>query len=268
MVGIIRKTRRVVVKIGASVLADASGRLSHKALMGVAKGIASIQKKGVHVILVSSGAVASGMQYLGFDKKPQKISELQACAAIGQPILIKFYQQAFSRSRLQAAQILLTRNDLEDRARFLNARHTLLELLRHNVIPIINENDTVVVDEMRVGDNDNLSALVTGVINADLLILLTDQDGFHTSDPRQDPEATRIPLVETVDGKLLAKASDTRKAISVGGMKTKLQAAQKACHFGAPTLIANGRHPRILERIFTAESVGTLFALGKKKRGR
>jgi glutamate 5-kinase len=256
---IIGKTKRAVVKIGSSVLVDKNDRFSHKALSGIAKGIASIQKKGVHIALVSSGAVASGMQYLGFRKKPHKISELQACAAIGQPILIQMYQRALGRAKLQAAQVLLTRDDLSDRTRFLNAKHTLSELLGRNVIPIINENDTVVVDEIRVGDNDNLAALVTNVVEADLLILLTDQDAFYTADPRKDPDATRIPVVENVDGDTFSSASDTEKALSVGGMRTKLEAAQKAAQFGIPTIIASGRDLKILDRIFAAESVGTLF---------
>jgi glutamate 5-kinase len=256
---IIRRTRRVVVKIGSSILADRSGRISHRALVGVAHGIAAVRRRGVQVILVSSGAIASGMQYLGFHKKPKKISELQACAAIGQPILMHFYQKALSHSRLQVAQVLLTRPDLENRAQYKNAKHTMTELLRHGAIPIINENDTVVVDEIRVGDNDNLAALVAHLADADLLVLLTDQDGFYTADPRKDPNARKIGVVERIDKRAFARASGTDNVGSVGGMKTKLEAAQKAGRYGVPTIVAHGRGKRVLESIFAGKPVGSLF---------
>lgn len=256
---IIGKTRRVVVKIGSSILADRKGRISHKVLLGVADGIAAIQRKGVHVILVSSGAIASGMQHLGFRKKPKKIAELQACAAVGQPILIHMYQKALSRARIQAAQILITRPDLENKTQYANARHTMKALLRRGIVPIINENDTVVVDEIRVGDNDNLAALVCHLADADLLVLLTDQDGFYTADPRKDPTARRIDVVEKIDRKAFERASGTDNVGSVGGMRTKLEAARKAGRAGVPTVIAHGRSKRILQRIFASEPVGSLF---------
>lgn len=256
---IVRETRRVVVKIGSSILADRNGRISHKALVGVAHSIAAVRRKGVQVILVSSGAIASGMQHLGFRKKPKRIAELQACAAIGQPILIHLYQKALSRAGLHVAQILLTRPDLENRTEYANAKHTMTELLRHGIIPIINENDTVVVDEIRVGDNDNLAALVAQLADADLLILLTDQDGFYTADPRKDPAARKIDVVERIDRRALARASGTNNVGSVGGMRTKLEAAKKAGRSGVPTIIAHGREKRVLEKIFEARSVGSLF---------
>jgi glutamate 5-kinase len=256
---IIRRARRVVVKIGSSILVDRNGFISHKALLGVADGIAALRRKGVNVILVSSGAIASGMQHLGFQKKPKKIAELQACAAVGQPILMHMYQKTLSRTRLQAAQILLTRPDLENRSEYANAKHTIQELLKHGIVPIINENDTVVVDEIRVGDNDNLAALVAHLVDADLLVLLTDQDGFYTADPRKDPQARKIDVVEKIDKKAFARAADTDNVGSVGGMKTKLQAAQKAGHYGVPTIIAHGREKKILEKIFSGETVGSLF---------
>lgn len=255
------KVRRVVVKIGTSILVDKAGQFSHRALVGVATDIAAVQKKGAHVTLVSSGAIASGMNYLGFRKKPSRISELQACAAIGQPILMQMYQKAFRKTRLQAAQILLTRSDLTDRARFLNAQNTLSELLRRNVIPVINENDTVITEEIRVGDNDNLAALVTHLVDADLLILLTDQDGFYTSDPRKDPRAKKIPVVSKVDGDILSRASHAGSEHTVGGMRTKIEAVRKAARFGTPTIIANGRRSKVLEKIFSGESVGTFFPI-------
>ncbi len=260
---ILRKTRHVVVKIGSSVLVDAKGKISHKALIGVAKDIASIQRRGIHVTLVSSGAVASGMQYLGFDQKPSKMSELQACAAIGQPLLMHLYQKALSREKLQAAQVLLTRDDVANKKRFLNARHTFHELLRHGVIPIVNENDTVVVDEIRVGDNDNLSALVGAMIQADLLILLTDQDGFYTADPRKNPHAEKIDLITRIDKHAFSKAAGTNNKGSVGGMKTKLEAARTAAKHGVATIIAHGQQKNVLQKIFSGRSVGTLFPVKK-----
>lgn len=260
---ILKKTRRVVVKIGSSILADRNGRISHKALVDVAHGIAAIRKKGVQVILVSSGAIASGMQHLGFKKKPKKISELQACAAVGQPILMHMYQKALSAERLQAAQILLTRPDLENKTQYEHARHTMRELLGHGIVPIINENDTVVVDEIRVGDNDNLAALVAGLVEADLLILLTDQDGFYTADPRKDRSAERIPLVTKIDAAAFRKASNTSTATSTGGMLTKLEAAKKAVRQKIPTWIASGNDPQILKKIFGNADVGTLFMGGR-----
>lgn len=256
---IVKDTKRIVVKIGSSVLVDDNGQLSHKALLGLARGIAKIQKKGIHVTLVSSGAVASGMQYLGFQKKPAKMSELQACAAIGQPILMHMYQRALSPAKLQVAQVLLTRDDVANKKRFLNARHTLNELLLKNIIPIVNENDTVVVDEIRVGDNDNLSALVSIMIRADLLILLTDQNGFYTEDPRKNAKAQKIAVIHKIDRKTFAKASDTDNAGSVGGMKTKLQAAQKAAQKGITTIIAHGRDRHVLEKIFSGREIGSVF---------
>lgn len=258
---ILKKTKNVVVKIGSSVLVDGQGNLSHKALLGVAQDIARIQKQGIHVTLVSSGAVASGMQYLGFQKKPSKMSELQACAAIGQPLLMHMYQKALSREKLQAAQVLLTRDDVANKKRFLNARGTFHELLRHGIIPIVNENDTVVVDEIRVGDNDNLSALVSAMIQADLLILLTDQDGFYTADPRKDKKAQKIDVVTKIDKKLSSKASGTDNKGSVGGMKTKLEAAQIAARHGVATIIGHGQKKNILQEVFSGKNVGTLIAL-------
>jgi len=260
---IIRKTRRVVVKIGSSILVEKNGRISHKALLGVADGIAAIQRKGIHVILVSSGAIASGMHHLGFRKKPKAIAELQACAAVGQPILMHLYQKALDRARLQVAQILLTRPDLENKSQYANAKHTLNELLKHGIVPIINENDTVVVDEIRVGDNDNLAALVAQLVDADLLVLLTDQDGFYTADPRKDPKAQRIDVIERIDQKTFKRAANTSTATSVGGMQTKLQAAKKAGRHNVPTFIAHGREKQVLEKIFAAKSVGSLFLTKK-----
>lgn len=261
---ILKKARRVVVKVGSSILVGKQDHVSRARLSAIGAAIASVRRRKIQTILVSSGAISSGMRYLGFHQKPKQMSGLQACAAIGQPLLMQLYHEAFSRSKLQVAQVLLTRDDFANRRRLLNAKHTLHALLTHGVVPIINENDTVVVDEIRVGDNDNLSSLVATLVEADLLILLTDQDGFFTADPRRDTRATHIPVVRPSDRHLFAHARDTSTATSVGGMKTKLEAAWKAASAGIPTIIANGNHISTLQRIFRGEDVGTLFLAGRK----
>ncbi len=255
----LKKGMSIVIKVGSSLLATPDGGLSTKALEGMAKGLSHLRKNGMSVTLVTSGAVACGMKTLGFRKKPHLITELQACAAVGQPLLMQMYQKALGRHRLQSAQVLLTRDDLSNRRRYLNARLTLTELLKRAVIPIINENDTVVVDEIRVGDNDNLSALVAALMDADLLVLLTDQEGFYTADPRKDPAAKPIAVVDNVDENTFAKASDTGGITTVGGMKTKLEAARKAAEFGIPTIIASGHNSTTLVRLAAGEETGTLF---------
>ncbi|MBI2066754.1 MAG: glutamate 5-kinase [Deltaproteobacteria bacterium] len=256
---IIKKTGRVVIKIGSSVLKDQAGRLSLKRLSELVRGVSCLHKKGFQLVLVSSGAIASGMQRWGFQKRPSKISELQACASLGQPFLISCYQKLLARSKIDVAQLLLTRSDLEDRTRFLNAKHTLFELLRRKALPIINENDTVAVEEIRFGDNDNLAALTTNVVDADLLILLTDQDGLFTANPTREAGATQIPLVRSVDTALVEKTGQETSHTTVGGMRSKLEACRKAAEYGIPTIIANGQDPKILQKIFAAEAVGTLF---------
>lgn len=262
---ILKKAQRVVVKIGTSVLINSRGRISHRSLLEIAKGISHLYHEKIRPVVVSSGAIPLGMQTLGLTKKPREMPKLQACAAIGQPILIEWYQKAFAPLRHRVGQILLTRSDFEDRTRFLNAKHTLSSLLDAGVIPIINENDTVAVEEIRVGDNDSLAALVTELIDADLLVLLTDQDGFHTADPRQHSGAVPIRVVEQLDEESFSRASDTQKATSVGGMRTKLEAVQKVAKLGIPTLIANGRDPQVLTKIFSGKEVGTLFLPGRRK---
>jgi glutamate 5-kinase len=256
--GILRKVHRAVIKLGSSVLVEKNGILSTQVMRGIADGIHKMHGQGLQAVLVTSGAIACGFKALGFEKKPVKMTELQACAAVGQSLLMQHYQKAFGPKRA-IAQVLLTRNDLEDRTRFLNAKHTLTELLNRQVLPIINENDTVVVDEIRFGDNDTLAALVTNVADADLLILLTDQDGFFTADPRHDPAAQRIPLIENLDPTHFARASDKGTDLSVGGMKTKLEAARKAAEFGVPTIIASGHDPLVLQKILEGGDIGTLI---------
>ncbi len=255
----LRKVRRLVLKVGSRVLTCKGKTLSLEVFDRLAREVAGAKKAGYEVVIVSSGAIAAGMERLGFTEKPKTIPQKQAAAAIGQSALMWNYERAFSLYGEKVAQILLTRDDLSNRNRFLNARNTLLALLDFGVIPIINENDTVAVEEIRVGDNDNLSALVTNLASADLLVIWSDIDGLYDRDPRLHKNAKLIPLVSHVTAELEKKASGTLSPISIGGMVTKLQAARKAALFGVPTILANGTTVGTLEPILKGEEVGTLF---------
>jgi glutamate 5-kinase len=245
--------------VGSRVL-TAKGRVLSQAVFDrLAREISAAKKRGYEVVIVSSGAIAAGMARLGLLEKPKTMPQKQASAAIGQSALMWNYERAFSFFGEKVAQVLLTRDDLSNRNRYLNARNTLLTLLSLGVIPIINENDTVVVEEIKFGDNDNLSALVTNLVNADLLIILSDINGLYDRDPRLHKNAKLIPLVHQVTDDLEKKASGTLSPISIGGMVTKLQAARKAALFGIPTVLANGMEEGILKRILQGEDLGTLF---------
>ena len=211
-------------------------------------------------MLVSSGAIATGMARLGLVERPRSIPEKQAAAAVGQSALMWQYEAAFGRHRIPVGQVLLTAQDISDRARYLNAKNTLLALLKFDVMPIVNENDTVAVEEIKVGDNDNLSALVASLIDADLLVLLTDVDGLYTDDPTVNARARKLETVEAVTDEIARLARDRTGGVSVGGMVTKLQAARKAAAAGVPMIIASGRAPGVLRRILAGEPVGTYFA--------
>ncbi|MBU1207523.1 MAG: glutamate 5-kinase [Proteobacteria bacterium] len=256
---IMNKVHRIVLKVGSQVLTAKGKSLSQAVFDRLAREISAAKKKGYEVVIVSSGAIAAGMSRLGFLEKPKTIPQKQAAAAIGQSALMWNYERAFTGYGEKVAQVLLTRDDLSNRRRYLNARNTLLTLLGLGVIPIINENDTVVVEEIKFGDNDNLSALVTSLVNADLLIILSDIDGLYDGDPRLSKDAKLIPLVRQVTAEMEKKASGTLSPISIGGMVTKLQAARKAALFGVPMILANGMVEGIIGRIFQAEDVGTLF---------
>lgn len=257
---IINKVHRIVLKVGSQVL-TAKGRSLNQAIFDrLAKEVSAAKKKGFEVVIVSSGAIAAGMSRLGLTEKPKTIPQKQASAAIGQSALMWNYERAFTFYGEKVAQVLLTRDDLSNRNRYLNARNTLLTLLDFGVIPIINENDTVAVEEIKFGDNDNLSALVTSLVNADLLVVLSDIDGLYDRDPRLHKNAKLIPLVPQVTVEMEMKASGTLSPISIGGMVTKLQAARKAALFGVPTILANGTVDGIIEKILRGEEVGTLFA--------
>ena len=244
---LLKGVHRVVIKVGSAVLTE-NGALHRPTIFRLSEEIAFLKKKGFQVTLVSSGAIAAGLGRLGIKKKPDTIPQKQAVAAIGQGRLIQIYEEAFDRDDLKVAQILLTRDDLTHRGRYLNARNTLTTLLNWGIIPIINENDTVAVEEIKFGDNDNLSALITHLIDGDLLIILTDLDGLYNRDPRQDPQAELIPVVEKVDGQVIRYTSLNSGEWGLGGMRTKIKAARMVTVQGTPVIIANGRQGRDFKR--------------------
>ncbi|MFI5323585.1 MAG: glutamate 5-kinase [Thermodesulfobacteriota bacterium] len=261
---IISKTKRVIIKIGSSVLTDKKGNLSESVFDFLAGKISKIRSSNIEVIVVSSGAIASGMKKLHLSRRPTEISMKQAIAACGQSTLIWHYERAFSSFGQTVAQILITHDGLADRKRFLNARKTLSTLLDMGIIPIINENDTVAVEEIMLGDNDNLAALVTALVEADLLILLTDIEGLYNKDPRKNRDAEFISLIDQIGEEIESVAGDTLGCATTGGMKTKIQAARTAAAFGVPTIIANGKGETTLDDIFAGKDVGTVFLPSKK----
>ena len=256
-VSVVAAARRLVVKVGSSLVTAEGRGIDHAAVGRWAEEIAGLRRAGKEIVLVSSGAIAEGMQRLGWTTRPAAMHELQAAAAVGQMGLVQAYEAAFSRFGLHTAQILLTHEDLADRRRYLNARSTLLTLIGLGVVPIINENDTVTTDEIRVGDNDTLGALVTNLIEADALILLTDQSGLYSSDPRKDATATLLQSAFAGDPALEAMAGGAGSAIGKGGMLTKVLAAKRAARSGASTVIADGREERVLTRLAAGEALGT-----------
>jgi glutamate 5-kinase len=256
---ILGKGRRIVVKVGSSILASIEKGLHYEVFSHLTKEISDLKRQGYEIVLVSSGAIAAGMEKLGYKTRPQAITQKQATAAVGQTRLMNIYESYFSRYQQMVAQVLLTHDDLSHRRRFLNARNTLLALLRLGITPIINENDTVVVDEIKFGDNDNLSALITNLIGADLLIILTDMDGLCDSDPRVNPHARCIPLIEDIEGDIEGMAGETKNEMSVGGMISKIQAARKASRFGIPTVVARGTKDGVLHQILKGKEIGTLI---------
>jgi len=253
------KTKRIVIKVGSSILASVERGLHQDVFSRLVREISDLKREGYEVVIVSSGAIAAGMEKLGYKTRPQSITQKQATAAVGQTRLMNTYENLFSRHQQMVAQILLTHDDLSNRRRFLNARNTVLTLLGLGIVPIINENDTVAVDEIKFGDNDNLSALVTNLIEADLLIILTDIEGLCDSDPRHNPNARCIPVVEDIDMDMEGMIGDTDGEWRVGGMVSKIQAARKAARSGAPTVIACGTKEGILQQILKGKGVGTLI---------
>lgn len=250
---------RLVVKVGSALVTNNGNGLDLAAINDWARQIAALRASGKEIVMVSSGAVACGVQRLGWGRRPKTVHEKQAAAAVGQAGLVEVYEAAFSQHSLHTAQILLTHDDLADRKRYLNARSTLNTLLTLGVVPIINENDTVITDEIKFGDNDTLGALVANLIEADALIILTDQQGLYTADPRKDPNATLIQQATAGSPELEAMAGGAGTQVGTGGMITKVIAAKRAAKSGAHTVIANGRESDAILRLAQGESVGTLL---------
>jgi glutamate 5-kinase len=254
------QARRIVVKIGSSLLTNAGTGLDRNAIADWARQIAGLRARGIETLVVSSGAIAEGMKRLAWSRRPHAVNELQAAAAVGQMGLVQMWESCFAEVGLHTAQVLLTHEDLGDRRRYLNARTTLKTLVALGVVPVINENDTVVVDEIRFGDNDTLGALVTNLIEADVFVILTDQKGLYSADPRKDAQAKLIERATAGDASLERMAGGAGSAIGRGGMLTKVLAAKRAARSGAHTAITYGREPDVLSRLFAGESVGTLLA--------
>ncbi len=254
---VLKHAHRIVVKVGSSLVTAEGRGLDHAALSRWAEQIAALTAQGKEVVLVSSGAIAEGIARLGWRKRPKAVNELQAAAAVGQMGLVQAYESIFRAHGLHAAQVLLTHEDLADRTRYLNARTTLRTLLELKVVPIINENDTVATDEIRLGDNDTLGALVTNLIEADCLVILTDQPGLYTADPRKNPEATLVMDAHAGDPVLERMAGGAGSSVGTGGMLTKILAAKRAARSGAHTVICSGREDRVLLRLAMGEAIGS-----------
>lgn len=257
--GLLQQVRRVVIKVGSRVLTVEGGGLDYDAISRLCDEMAGLRQQGIEVILVSSGAVAAGRDALRSADTTLTIPQKQAAAAVGQPLLMQAYQQACTRHGLVTAQILLTAEDLANRNRFLNARTTLEALLTAGALPVINENDSVAVAEIKFGDNDNLSALVTSLAEADLLLILTDIEGLYSANPASDPDAELIPLVRSITREIERMAGGSGSNVGTGGMATKVTAAKKAARFGVPTILAPGKQPGVITAAVSGQEIGTLF---------
>jgi glutamate 5-kinase len=256
---VITSAHTVVVKVGTNVLAGADGVLLPQRVEALADQVHRIRQTGRKVVLVSSGAIGAGIGKLGLGRRPSDLRQLQACAAVGQGFLMRAYEECLSRHGTHAAQILLTAGDFDNRTRYLNARNTILTLFEWSCVPIINENDTVSIAEIRFGDNDHLAAMVTNLLQAPLLVLLSVVDGLFTTDPGSDQEAQVVATVPTIDGTILEMAGGSRSTLGSGGMRSKLRAARLVTTAGESVILANGKRPDILDRLFVAEPLGTLF---------
>jgi glutamate 5-kinase len=262
---LLKSARRIVVKVGSSLVTNEGKGVDALAIGNWSRQLAALAQQGREVVMVSSGAIAEGMQRLGWRTRPKELHELQAAAAVGQMGLVQMYESQLRGHGMASAQVLLTHADLADRERYLNARSTLLTLLRLNVIPVINENDTVVNDEIKVGDNDTLGALVANLVDADALVILTDQRGLYAADPRKDPRARFIDEAVAGDADLERMAGGAGSDIGRGGMLTKVLAAKRAAGSGASTVIAWGREPDVLLRLAAGEAIGTLLVASTPK---
>ena len=256
----VHKNKRIIVKVGSSLVTNNGEGLDHAAIAMWAEQMATLLGSGHEVLMVSSGAIAEGMQRLGWTKRPQEIHQLQAAAAVGQMGLVQVYESCFARFNLRSAQVLLTNADLANSERNANAKATLDTLLKLGVVPIINENDTVVTDEIKFGDNDSLAALVANLIHADLLVILTDQGGLFTADPRHDATAVLLSKVVAGDPALEKMAGGAGSELSKGGMLTKVLAAKVAAQTGTATVIASGREAKVLTRLLAGEQICTYFS--------
>lgn len=262
---LLQNSKTLIVKVGSSLVTNNGEGLDKTAIAAWAAQISTLIAQGKQVVLVSSGAVAEGMQRLGWKKRPVEVNELQAAAAVGQMGLVQMYESCFAQHGLHTAQILLTHDDLRDRKRYLNARSTLKTLLALKVIPIINENDTVVTEEIRFGDNDTLGALVANLIEADALVILTDQQGLYSADPRKDINAQFVQFEMAGNPALEQMAGGAGSNVGTGGMLTKILAAKRAANSGAHTIIASGREPSVLVRLSAGEAIGTHLEAGQMK---
>ena len=257
------KPRRVVVKVGSTSLTGARGRLDDDQVRALAGELAAVRRKGIDVVLVSSGAIAAGLDPLGFGKRPVDIPSLQAAASVGQGILMHAYQRAFARRRIQVGQVLLTADDFVRRRGYLNAHAALQRLLSLGALPIVNENDTVAIDEIRFGDNDRLAALVAVMIHADLLVLLSDVDGIYSADPRRQ----RATLLHEIDDVASLDGLKGKSSLGSGGVESKIEAMRIAASAGTGVVIANAREPRVLQRVIAGERIGS-YARAHRARGR
>ncbi len=256
---ILTQAHTIVVKVGTNVLTAADGRLDRVRLQSLADQIQRIRAGGRKVALVSSGAIGAGVGRLNLGTRPTDLRHLQACAAVGQSLLMAGYQECFDKHNMHTAQILLTASDFDNRTRYLNARNTIMTLFEYDVLPIINENDTVSVAEIKFGDNDHLAAMVTNLLQAPLLILLTNVDGLFSGDPGIDPKAEKIATVSSIDISVMEMAGATKSVLGTGGMRSKLRAARLATAAGESVIMANGAAPGVLDAIFSCEPLGTLF---------
>lgn len=255
----VKEARRIVVKVGTKIICGSSGQLNLRRIESLVHDLIALWEEGLEIILVSSGAIGAGVGRLGLSLKPRTLPLKQAAAAVGQGILMQHYESFFTPHRVIVAQVLLTREVITDRERYLNARHTLQSLLGLRVVPIVNENDTVAVEEIRFGDNDTLAALVACLVDADLLILLTDLDGYYTADPNINKDAELIPEIYEITQEIEAAAGGRGSALATGGMETKIMAAKVSMQAGIPLVIASGMRKGILQAVLKGEQVGSLF---------
>lgn len=255
----LKDSKRIVVKVGTSTISYPNGKTNFARLENLVREMADLHNRGIEVLLVSSGAIGTGANHMGLTTVPRTLPEKQALAAIGQGALLHIYEKLFGEYHQTVAQVLLTRDDLDERLRYLNATNTLLAILNYDVIPIINENDTVVVEEIKFGDNDTLSSLVAGLVDADLLIILSDVDGLYDGDPRANAAARFIPTVHSITAEMEERSRNRGFAFSSGGMLTKLNAARVCMSAGIPMVVANSGTEHVLSRILAGEELGTLF---------